>query len=73
MEHFGKVETTALRILWGVIHIVIELKPFVVEKAMIDFFGRFGQPRFGFIRQLLRQVKRLVRWSELIGTQSKRR
>ena len=47
MKHFGKEETTAFRILWDVIHIVIELKPFVVEKTVIDFFGRFGQPRFG--------------------------
>ena len=43
-KHFGKTEAAAFRILRCVVDIVIELKPFVVEKAIVDLLGRFGQP-----------------------------
>ena len=59
------------------VDIVAKLKPFVVEKAIVDFLGRFGQPRFGVavvslilsVHMLFHPVKRLVNRSELLSAQ----
>ena len=44
VKHFGKTVAAAFRIFRCMIHIVVKLKPFVVEKAIIDLLCRFGQP-----------------------------
>ena len=80
-KHFGKTEAAAFRILRCVVDIVIELKPFVVEKAIVDLLGRFGQPRSGiavvlsvlFVHTVFHPIKRQVNRSELLTAQGEGR
>ena len=66
VKHFGKTVAAAFRIFRCMIHIVVKLKPFVVEKAIVDLLGRFGQPRSGiavilfvlFVHTVFHPIKR---------------
>ena len=63
------------------VDIVVKLKPFVVEKAVVDLLGRFGQPRSGiavvlsvlFVHTVFHPIKRQVNRSELLTAQGEGR